>query len=84
TLKASIIGRFRPAETDNDGFLVTAARHYDLLIRAAEEIAHANEALSQKMSEEIVLVGLHNALRYLGSITGETTTEDMLTRIFST
>ncbi|MFN3419062.1 MAG: tRNA uridine-5-carboxymethylaminomethyl(34) synthesis GTPase MnmE [Pyrinomonadaceae bacterium] len=84
TLKASIIGRFRPAETDNDGFLVTDARHYDLLIRAAEEIAHANEALSQKMSEEIVLVGLHNALRYLGSITGETTTEDMLTRIFST
>ncbi|MCV4771017.1 hypothetical protein OFC10_33800, partial [Escherichia coli] len=60
TLKASIIGRFRPAETDNDGFLVTDARHYDLLIRAAEEIAHANEALSQKMSEEIVLVGLHN------------------------
>jgi tRNA modification GTPase len=36
------------------------------------------------MSEEIVLIGLHNALRFLGQITGETTTEDMLTRIFST
>jgi len=36
------------------------------------------------MSEEIVLIGLHNALRSLGQITGETTTEDMLKRIFST
>ena len=40
--------------------------------------------MNEKLSEEIVLIGLHNALRYLGDITGETTTEDMLTRIFST
>lgn len=83
-LKASIIGHFRPAETNTDGFLVTDARHYDLLKRAAAEIEAAIEALNAGMSEEIILVGLHNALRYLGSITGETTTEDMLTRIFST
>jgi len=31
-----------------------------------------------------VLVGLHNALRFLGEITGETTTEDILSEIFST
>jgi tRNA modification GTPase len=36
------------------------------------------------MSEEIILVGLHNALKLLGEITGETTTEDILTQIFST
>ena len=35
-------------------------------------------------SEEITLIGLHNAIRYLGEITGETTTEDMLSRIFET
>jgi tRNA modification GTPase len=40
--------------------------------------------LEQGASEEIVLVGLHNALRYLGEITGETTTEDILTQVFST
>jgi len=32
----------------------------------------------------LILVGLHNALRYLGEITGETTTEDILGRIFAT
>jgi tRNA modification GTPase len=60
------------------------ARHFDLLNRAATEIAESLISLDQKQSEEIVLIGLHNAMRFLGQITGETTTEDMLTRIFST
>lgn len=33
-----------------------------------------------KMSLEIVFKGPDNAVRYIGQITGETTTEDMLTR----
>ena len=71
-------------DASSDGFLVTDARHHDLLVRSAEEVCHSIELLDQYQSEEIVLIGLHNALRYLGQITGETTTEDMLTRIFST
>ncbi|MFN6962199.1 MAG: tRNA uridine-5-carboxymethylaminomethyl(34) synthesis GTPase MnmE [Pyrinomonadaceae bacterium] len=66
------------------GFLVTDARHHDLLRRALGEVESSIELLDARTSEEITLVGLHNALRYLGQITGETTTEDMLTRIFST
>jgi tRNA modification GTPase len=53
-------------------------------MRSKTEIESSINLLEQKMSEEIVLIGLHNAIRYLGQITGETTTEDMLTRIFST
>jgi tRNA modification GTPase len=73
-----------PKDSSTNGFLVTDARHHDLLIRSADEVRHSIELLEQHHSEEIVLIGLHNALRYLGQITGETTTEDMLTRIFST
>jgi tRNA modification GTPase len=40
--------------------------------------------LEQRASEELILVGLYDALRFLGEITGETTTEDVLTEIFST
>jgi len=79
-----IVRPFSPEDVTTSGFLVTDARHHDLLVRAKAEIEQSLEQLSQKMSEEIVLIGLHNALRYLGEITGETTTEDMLTRIFST
>ncbi len=80
----AIIKPFSLQETEQTGFLVSDARHHDLLLRTEKEIENSLQMLDQKMSEEIVLIGLHNALRYLGQITGETTTEDMLTRIFST
>jgi len=83
-LQRAIVEPFTPQDASSNGFLVTDARHHDLLVRSAAEVRHSIELLEQHQSEEIVLVGLHNALRYLGQITGETTTEDMLTRIFST
>lgn len=83
-LQKAIVEPFHPQDIEVSGFLISDARHNDLLLRTEGEIANSIDTLSQKMSEEIVLIGLHNALRYLGQITGETTTEDMLTRIFST
>ena len=83
-LQKAIIEPFLPKDIENSGFLVSDARHYDLLNRAKSEIESSLNLLDLKMSEEIILIGLHNAIRLLGEITGETTTEDMLTRIFST
>ncbi|MEZ5308229.1 MAG: tRNA uridine-5-carboxymethylaminomethyl(34) synthesis GTPase MnmE [Pyrinomonadaceae bacterium] len=86
-LRSSILSMFATddgGENALDGFLVSDARHYDLLKRSAEGVSEARALLAEGKSEEIVLIGLHNAIRYLGEITGETTTEDMLTRVFST
>lgn len=83
-LRRAIIEPFNSQSIENAGFLITDARHRDLLVRAESEIQDSIRLLSESHSEEVVLVGLHNALRFLGQITGETSTEDMLTRIFST
>jgi tRNA modification GTPase len=83
-LKKAILAPFSEQDVENKSFLVSDARHNDLLVRAESEIKVSCGLLEAQASEEIVLVGLHNALRLLGQITGETTTEDMLTRIFST
>ena len=83
-LQQAVIRPFAVEDLTTSGFLVSDARHHDLLVRAESEIQNSLEQLNRKASEEIVLIGLHNSLRYLGQITGETTTEDMLTRIFST
>jgi tRNA modification GTPase len=64
--------------------LITNARHHDLLARSIEAIASSEQLLIERASEELVLVGLHKALRDLGAITGETTTEEILGQIFST
>ncbi len=83
-LLEAIVEPFAPSDIDTAGFLIADARHHDLLVRSRDEIEGSIDLLKQKASEELVLVGLHNALRFLGTITGETTTEDMLSRIFST
>ncbi|MDQ4123171.1 MAG: tRNA uridine-5-carboxymethylaminomethyl(34) synthesis GTPase MnmE [Acidobacteriota bacterium] len=83
-LRKELIAPFASQDFENSGFLISDARHYDLLRRAQFEVSESFDLLTMKASEEIVLVGLHNALRLLGEITGETTSEDVLTRIFST
>jgi tRNA modification GTPase len=83
-LKKAIIEPFASQEIENTGFLITDSRHFDLLLRAKLEIESSSLLIDDRISEEIILIGLHNALRYLGEVTGETTTEEMLTRIFST
>jgi tRNA modification GTPase len=83
-LQKRIVEPFMKNEEDTSGFLISDARHFDLLERAAAEVEASINLLKLNASEEIILVGLHNALNYLGQITGETTTEDMLTQIFST
>ena len=80
----AIVLPFSQNKTDFSGFLISDARHFDLLLRAQNEIENSIHLLENRKSEEIVLIGLHNALRLLGQITGETSTEEMLTRIFST
>jgi len=83
-LCAAILAPFGSVESGNAGLLITNARHYDLLRRAGAEIESSVELLERRASEEVVLIGLHNALRYVGQITGETTTEEILSQIFST
>ena len=68
----------------SSGLLVTNARHFELLTRATAGLESASEALTAGFSEEIALVGLHESLRCLGEVTGETAIDDILGRIFST
>jgi tRNA modification GTPase len=83
-LQKAVVEPFSSQNFENTGFLISDARHNDLLLRSKSEIENSILFINEKASEEIIVIGLHNAMRFLGEITGETTTEDMLTRIFST
>lgn len=83
-LQQAIVEPFLSTNSEDSGFLISDARHYDLLVRSAFELSASRRLLKEKASEEIVLVGLHSAVRMLDEITGATTPEDVLTRIFST
>jgi tRNA modification GTPase len=66
-----------------EGVLVTNVRHCGCLEKAEEMIARAAVAIRSGISEEFVLADLHAALKKIGEITGETTTDDLLGEIFS-
>lgn len=83
-LQNLIVEQFLPKNFQDSCFLISDARHFDLLSHSVSELYSSLEMIDSKISEEIILIGLHNALNYLDKITGETTTEDMLSRIFST
>jgi tRNA modification GTPase len=83
-LQNAIIEPFATNNLENTGFLISDARHFDLLRRSILEIEASIHLIDEQASEEIILIGLHNGLRFLGEITGETTNEDVLTQIFST
>lgn len=83
-LRQAMLEPFLLREIHDGHFLVTNARHFDLLSRANLALLGAGELLKQKVSEELILVELYNALHYLGEITGETTPDDVLSQIFST
>jgi len=83
-LKAAILSPFATRGCAEDGLLITNARHQDLLRRSQRALQSSTELLRQRASEELVLVGLYDALRHLGEITGETTPDDVLAQIFST
>jgi tRNA modification GTPase len=83
-LRAAILASVNTNGFEDGSLLVTNARHYDLLCSTQRELVAARTTLAERHSEELVLVPLHNALKFLGQITGETTTEDILSEIFAT
>jgi tRNA modification GTPase len=83
-LRAAILKPFANGSGANEGLLITNARHHDLLLRCVAAIESSQSLVTERASEELILVGLHNALRYLGEITGETTADEILGRIFAT
>jgi tRNA modification GTPase len=83
-LRGAMLKPFVNGNGAAEGLMITNARHHDLLLRAIDAIDSSEARMRECASEEIILIGLHNALKFLGEITGETTTEEILGQIFST
>ena len=83
-LRAAILQPFGSVDTAESTVLITDSRHFDLLRRAIQGLESSTVLWDENASEELTLVGLNNALQFLGEITGETTTEEILSQIFAT
>lgn len=68
---------------NESSLLVTSSRHRDALQKAQQDVRSALQALDQGMTGDFLSIDLRSALKNLGTITGEITTEDILDSIFS-
>ena len=70
-------------ENDPNAVVVTNARHYDALCHAQEAIRRAIDGLQSGLSGDFVSQDIRECMHYLGEITGEITTHEILGSIFS-
>jgi len=66
----------------NEGVILSNARHYEALQATLKNLQAAQKGLETKLSAELVASDIRSALNYLGEITGEVTTDDLLGNIF--
>ena len=71
------------AREQESGF-ITSVRHVQLLRESVEALSQARKAAEFGIPHEMLLLDLYAALRPIDAITGATTADDILNRIFST
>lgn len=84
-LRAKIVAAVAPAgDFEQDGGFITSVRHEQLLRESLEAIRHGRDALGHGLPHEMLLLDFYAALTPIDAITGATTADDILNRIFST
>jgi len=73
-----------PGAFEQETGFITSLRHETLLKESAECLQKALEAARASTPHEMLLVDLYGALQPIDAITGATTANDILNRIFST
>lgn len=82
-LKKVIHNLFITSDINTSDFMLTNTRHKILIENALGSLEKAVASVKDGLSEEFTATDLRSALNYLGEITGEVPTEEILDRIFS-
>jgi len=72
------LDKFRTGNT-----IVTNIRHYDSLTRTRQSLLDVLTGLDEEVTNDFLAMDIRRSLYFLGEITGEITTDDLLANIFS-
>ncbi len=82
-LKDRILSQFQVNEVKQGDVLVTNLRHYHSLKQTNESLNQVLNGMDNGITGDFLAMDIRQALHYLGEITGEITTDDLLANIFS-
>ena len=83
-LRNRMVEVIAPDEAAQEPGFLTSIRHEQLLRESLEALGNARRAVELGIPHEMLLLDLYAALRPIDAVTGATTADDILNRIFST
>lgn len=78
-----LVKEFDSALTHSTAVIVTNTRHFASLQKAKENLERALAALNDGIPTDLLAMDIRQVLHYIGEITGEITTDEVLGSIFS-
>ncbi|HEX3435931.1 MAG TPA: tRNA uridine-5-carboxymethylaminomethyl(34) synthesis GTPase MnmE [Pseudacidobacterium sp.] len=83
-LREAILDLVCGSSSGSEDGMLTSVRHHQAVTAALDALAAARKAVAERIPHEMLLLDLYAALRQMDSLTGETTSDDILNLIFST
>lgn len=66
----------------SENVIITNIRHYEALLQVTYSLTRVRSGLENNLQEDLIAIDIRHAIHYLGEITGEITTDDILQNIF--
>jgi tRNA modification GTPase len=83
SLKEVILAKFNIHEVKQGDVLVTNLRHYQKLTETQRALSRVMDGLHSEITGDFLAMDIRQALHFLGEITGEITSDDLLENIFA-
>ena len=81
-LKKQLLEKTFSKNINLESTIVTNARHFEALQNALTALDEVNNGMEMQISGELLALDIKRSLQFLGEITGEITTDDLLGNIF--
>ncbi|MCS4301172.1 MULTISPECIES: tRNA uridine-5-carboxymethylaminomethyl(34) synthesis GTPase MnmE [Chryseobacterium] len=82
-LKNELSSYVEHLKTEESNVVITNQRHFEALRKSLDAVHQVKEAITFRISTELLAYELRNALEHLGTISGEVTNDEILGNIFS-
>jgi tRNA modification GTPase len=82
-LSNKLVDLIETQEVSSSDVMVTNSRHYEALTKADASLMNALNGLETGITGDFIAMDIRQSLHYLGEITGQITSDDLLGNIFS-
>ena len=82
-IKDSIFELFESNNVHNENVIISNMRHFEALELAYNELIKVEKGLSENIPGDLIAMDIRQALHYIGTITGDISSDELLGNIFA-